>query len=104
MLLMASLAMLFTTVPPGTTVGLAVLHSKAAAGVALARLRASANRPPPTRDQPRCLPLARVWTQCVVDVLRPLDGIFRPRYRRPQRRLPNRWFAPSRSSVAIQRA
>jgi hypothetical protein len=69
MLLMALLAMLLTTVPPGTTVGLAVLHSKAAAGVALARLRASASRPPPTRDRPRCFPLARVRTRCVVDVL-----------------------------------
>jgi hypothetical protein len=59
MLLMVSLAMVFRTVPPGTTLGSAVLHSKAAAGAALARFRARARMPPASRDRATYVPAAR---------------------------------------------
>ena len=60
LLLMVSLGMVFKTVPLGTKVGSAVLHSKADAG-ALTRLRANARKPPPKRDPlERCLRAHRI--------------------------------------------
>ena len=68
MLLMVSLAMLFTTLPPGTTAGSAVLHSRAAAGAALARFRARARKPAPNRDPERYPPFIGVRNEVAVDV------------------------------------